>query len=195
MDSILGELKTEMQAALDTPKNDAISKSNSAPDLATPSKTPRNKSGPTSSKDNRIANSHPGNLDESYTSSSKPMRNANTSVVTADINIVGGGANRESSTNIINGATPEAGNVPCQSRHSESNDSGFGSERKHSQGNDGYNGSGAASTGKQASDQYKRSSQHSSNRTSIASSSDISLHNSILPAVDVGEELATVTEV
>ncbi|XP_005104810.1 dermokine-like [Aplysia californica] len=214
-------VNNDQLAALNPALGDATAKANSAPDLASADivDAPVPEGGGTNGPGTLPSStSHPAHLDELHKGSCSQSGVKNTSIVTADINIVGGAkfddvgsSNVSKDASATNDSSAGAGpDNSCQSRHSESNDSGFGSERKHSQGNDGgfhasasagnhsnSGGGGAAVAG--GDNKGKRHSQPSSGNTrttSVVSSSDVTLQNHVMSTVDLGDDvLAPVTEV
>ncbi|KAH9491788.1 Retinal guanylyl cyclase 2 [Bulinus truncatus] len=193
LDSILGDIKIENM--LSVAPQETLAKSCSAPTILSPSDNQQldllDDPSSTSSDSSQSAA-----LGE--TRQQAPRHHA-TSVVRADINLTGGGGGGASSSasrdqagvnlDVSSEADSSSSTASVlKNKHSESNDSGFGSERKHSHGNDPFTTTslGVAVSG---GDKQKRT------KTSVVSSSDVTLHTNFSMLVDVTDELTPVTEV
>lgn len=147
-----------------------------------------------SAKEASTANSHPNNLHEAHKQNPKKTKASSSkkSVVTADVNIARAptaSQTTHSAAKDKNGPSAEGSRAPPQSRHSDSNDSGFGSERKHSDVNECYlEHVNENSVGEDVT---------VGDRTfpASSSSSDSYHRNIFLPKVDIGEDLSTVSEI
>lgn len=160
-----------------------IGKSSSAPNLM--ASNPNHSAGDTSDVTEvpDLSETSIPTLDELHRNSCSQAKNRNTSIVTVDINMTNETPRVPSD---VNEGVADGAAVPAlKNSHSESDDSGFGSERKHSHGSDTY----VVGPGN---DKMKRT-NHTKN--AVVSSSDVSLHTNYSLLVDFGDELTPVTEV